>query len=285
MSDPQKPDKTVMERKESTTTAAKAVSEKSTKRSFWSKKHAVYATGFPFTARSDEIKNFFYSCTDFKNLKKQIDDTKRWSGAVVVFFKSEKGVEDALQLNKELWHGTGEDGERFISIAEFDQKKKRKKVTQGKAHVIFIGGLKAESEVSEIQLCKAIARKLEVKDVGFGVEDYPFRLRLALDNKKLSRGFGHVEFDQAEHKELCLKIKSFRLDEETYVTMRNPSTPEKREREEKRKEVKKAAKKEKLNLKRKRDQEKKDAIPKGFKGGKSSDKKDKKFKKSKPSSK
>ena len=198
MSDPQKPDKTVMERKESTTTAAKAVSEKSTKRSFWSKKHAVYATGFPFTARSDEIKNFFYSCTDFKNLKKQIDDTKRWSGAVVVFFKSEKGVEDALQLNKELWHGTGEDG---------------------------------------------------------------------------------------EHKELCLKIKSFRLDEETYVTMRNPSTPEKREREEKRKEVKKAAKKEKLNLKRKRDQEKKDAIPKGFKGGKSSDKKDKKFKKSKPSSK
>ena len=241
--------------------------ENSKKKSFWAKKSAAYMKGFPFRTRDDEISNFLADLSDIKGFQRMKEVDGQWSGSIVVKFKGEEGLDQALKLDGSIWGGTGADGSRYIKVERHDALKQKKRSANnaknaggGVKNTVFLGNMPSTTTQKDIEAL--IAEQMGTTQ---------FKTRLAMDeSKKSCRGFGHIEFEKVEDKEKILKMSVFlpatEGDEQRKLKIRAPSTPEKRkERDKKRKAKEKKEKKKEIIA-----QKKKAAIanaPKGFKKG------------------
>jgi hypothetical protein len=246
-------------------TEKKEDSDKPKKKSFWAKKSAAYMKGFPFRTRDDEINNFLADLSDVKGFERMKEVDGQWSGSIVVKFKGEEGLDQALNLDGSIWNGTGADGSRYIKVEKHDAQKQKKRSAKnakgtggGVTNTVFFGNMAPTTTQKDIEAL--ISEQMGTTK---------FKTRLALDeNKKLCRGFGHVEFDKVEDKERVLKMSLFlpsaEGEEQRKLKIRAPSTPEKRKERDK-----KAKNKEKKEKKKTMITEKKKAAvanaPKGFK--------------------
>lgn len=84
------------------------------------------------------------------------------------------------------------DGSRFVKVVEHKGKEKKKK-SAGSVHTVFVGNI--SKETTENELKDAFLEFGTIKRVSF-----------AKDSAGAPRGFGHVEFDEAEGKESAIKM-------------------------------------------------------------------------------
>jgi RNA recognition motif-containing protein len=85
--------------------SSNGVAAPSRKKPFWAPKHIIYAKGFPFSAKTEEIQNFFCHCGVISSLTEVLDDKGKWSGKVKIRFATEGDMNKAIALNGEIWYG------------------------------------------------------------------------------------------------------------------------------------------------------------------------------------
>lgn len=208
------------------------LNNKLNKKPFWSSKHIIYASGFPFISTLPEIKNLFCNCGEIVSVERLFGDDRRWNGCCLIRFKTQKDYELALNLNGTIWTGSGSDGVRYIKIKEHKLKDKKKK-NKDDLPTIFIGNL--PKEITHEELHQIFDSCGEIK-----------KIRLAKDNEKKCRGFGHIEFKNKESRNNALELNQNVSIGDKLLTIRlaTITTVAEQEKKKKRQEAKKAKQKE-----------------------------------------